>query len=324
MISHIEPIEFKKAAEHLIVAGGKRARSAIALLACEAVGGEPKFALPAAVSCEFVHTASLVHDDIIDSNETRRGRESVHIKWGIPTGVLTGDLLLAMATNAMLDLARRIALFTPDGLSITNMSKSAFDDALNVLSIFTNAWVKLCQGKEMDSLLKSEKYVTEADVIKLMYQKTAILYELAAKGGAMAGNGTSEEVKALGEYGKLTGLAFQIKDDILGLLADEIEFGKHVGADIREGKKTVMVVYALNNGGDKSAIFEALGNKDATTNQILSAIDAIKDAGSVNYAKRLAKSIGERGKNSLEILPQSNAKNHLIAISDYLIDEGNW
>ena len=324
MISFIEPIELREAVGHLINAGGKRARAVISLLSCEAVGGEPKFALPAAVSVEFIHTASLVHDDIVDVNVTRRGKKSVHIAWGVPTGVLVGDLLLAMGTRSMVDMVNRVAIFTPDEISMTNMSKSAFDDALNTLSIFTDAWVTLCQGKEVDVVLKNEMHTTEEEVFKMMYQKTAILYELAAKSGATAGNGSPVEIKALGEYGKLMGLAFQIKDDILGLIADEKEFGKHVGADIREGKKTMMVVHALNNGGDKSAILKALGNNNATPNQIMSAIDAIKDTGSIDYAKDMAITLGERAKKSLDILIPSDSRNHLLNISDYLVDKRNW
>ena len=324
MISFLEPVELREAVGHLISAGGKRARAVISLLSCEAVGGEQKFALPAAVSCEFIHTASLVHDDIVDVNETRRGKESVHITWGVPTGVLVGDLLLAMGTKAMLEIANRVAIFTPDEVSMTNMSKSAFDDALNTLSLFTDAWITLCQGKEVDVVLKKKRIASEEDVFKMMYQKTAVLYEISAKSGATAGNGSTEEIKGLGDYGKLMGLAFQIKDDILGLIADETEFGKPVGMDIREGKKTIMVVHALSNGGDKDAIYGALGNEEASPNQIISAIESIKEAGSIDYAKKMAVSLGERAKKSLDILQPSDARNNLLDLADYLVDKREW
>ena len=324
MISDIESIELQEAAKHLVISGGKRARAVISLLSCEAVLGEPKFALPAAVSVEFIHTASLVHDDIVDNNVTRRGRESVHVRWGVPIGVSVGNLLLAMATKAMLDFAGHAAIQAPEEFTLTNMSKSAFYNASETLSMFSDAWVTLCQGKETDSLLKRERYVTQDEVIKMIYQKTGILYELAAKSGATAGNGSPEEIMGLKNYGGLMGIAFQIKDDILGLMADETEFGKHVGADIREGKKTVMVVHALNNGGDKNIILDALGNINATSNQILQSIDAIKDAGSIDYAKRLAKSLGEQGEKSLDVLVASEAKESLLNISNYLISGRNW
>ena len=324
MVTKIEPIEFQEAVGHLVISGGKRARAVISLLSCEAVGGDPKFALPVAVSAELIHTASLVHDDIVDDNVTRRGRDSVHVKWDLPTAVLTGDLLSAMATKAMLSIAGQIAIFTPDNFIITNTSKNSFENAINTLSVFTDTWLTLCLGKEADSVLKKKDFVTKEDVFKMMYQKTAILYELAAKSGAMAGNGTSEEVKALGDYGKLMGLAFQIKDDILGLIADEKQFGKHVGADIREGKKTMMIVHALNNGVDKDPILVALGNKNATTNQILSAIDTLKEAGSIDYSKKMAISLGDRAKKSLDVLLPSDSKNQLLNITDYLVNDRDW
>ncbi len=324
MTSCIEPPEYREAVEHLVIAGGKRARAVISLLSCEAVGGEPKFALPAAVSCEFMHTGSLVHDDLVDSNMTRRGRESVHMKWDLPTAVLTGDILLAMGTRAMLNILSHVATFTPDNFNVKMTSKNAFDNSLDILSMFTDAWIALCQGKETDTLLKKKKITSEEDVFKMMYQKTGVLYEISAKSGATAGNGSTEEVKGLGDYGKLMGLAFQIKDDILGLVADEAEFGKHVGADIREGKKTIMVVHALNNGGDKDAIFEALGNEDATPNQIISAIESIKKSGSIDYAKKMAVSLGERAKKSLDILSPSDARNNLLDLADYLVDKREW
>ena len=208
MVSKIEPIEFQEAVEHLVISGGKRARAVISLLSCEAVGGDPKFALPVAVSAELIHTASLVHDDIVDDNVTRRGRDSVHVRWDLPTAVLTGDILSAMATKAMLSIAGHIAIFTPDNFNIENTSKKSFENAINTLSVFTDTWLTLCLGKETDSILKKKDLVTKEDVFKMMYQKTAILYELAAKSGAIAGNGAPEEVKALGDYGKLMGLAF--------------------------------------------------------------------------------------------------------------------
>jgi geranylgeranyl diphosphate synthase type I len=327
MVSALNPIEFREAAEHLIVAGGKRARPVIALLACEAVGGEVKFALPCAVSVELVHTASLVHDDIIDSNVRRRGVDSVHVRWGVPTAVLTGDMLLSLATSALLNLGKRaiVALPTEDYAAI-GVSRANAEDAITILDIFTKTYITLCQGKEMDTLFKKKANITEAEVLELMHKKTAVLYELAAVGGALAGNASPEELDALRRYGVATGMGFQIKDNILGLLADETEFGKHVGADIREGKKTIMIAYGLKNvdHGEKRILLEAMGNKEADLLQIEKAVEVLQKSGSVEYARGQARAFGVEAKRLLQILKPSEAREHLAAIADYLMEERYW
>lgn len=298
---------------HLIKAGGKRIRPAITLLSCEACGGDPRYAIAPAVSVELVHTASLIHDDIIDSNVTRRGVPSVHVEWGLPTGVLAGDCLLALAVRSLILPSAEMKV---GDLHFVYTS----EEILENIDRFARAWTILCDGKKMDST--GDVYpLTETYVMDLIYRKTGVLFELAAEMGAIYAGASSEQRKCMASYGKNVGMAFQIRDDVLGVVGSEEITGKHVGVDIREGKKTLLILHALQNSAEheRRKILRIVGNRNAAREEIMDVVEIIRSTGAVEYAMNHARTFVERAKGMLQSIPQSDARSYLIELADYAI-----
>lgn len=304
----------KEPALHIMKAGGKRIRPTIALLSCEACGAEQKYALAPALSVELVHTASLIHDDIIDSNLTRRGVQCVHVKYGLHAGILTGDMLLAMGIKALTLPTSRVCI---GDMSLSYVS----DEIVENLSLFAKAWVTVCDGKRLD-IKKDYERINEKKVFDLMYKKAGILFELPARMGATYAGAERKDIVSLAKYGKCVGIAFQIQDDILGLIGDEKKFGKHVGVDIREGKKTLMISHIMANGSkkEKRLVLSAFGDRDVSKEKIEEIVDVIKSHGAIDYAKEHARTLNERAKAQLEILNSSRATTSLRQIADFVIN----
>jgi len=298
---------------HLIRAGGKRIRPSITLLTAEAFNVNPNFALPPACSIELMHTASLVHDDIIDNCTIRRGVKSVHMRWDIPTAVLAGDALLSVAVRALVIPLARANI---GKISLSYVS----DDFIENLDLFSKFWGEICEGKKMD-VLADFRTLTEKDVFTLIYKKTACLFELAGRLGAnYAGAGPSESA-SLGKYGMNVGMAFQIQDDILGLIGDESVLGKNVGVDITNGKKTLMLCHFLRNcsAKEKKIVFSALGNRDIAREDLDEAIDLISEGGSIQYARKVSKIYVKNAKKHLKVLDSSPSRKILMQLPDFVI-----
>lgn len=300
-----QPEELYTAARHLIDAGGKRLRPFLVLQSCTIVGGETAAALPIAAALEFVHSFTLVHDDIMDADEKRRGVPTVHVKWGIPIAIAAGDMLFAKAYEAIGTAGAQIP------------SKRL----VQIFDVVTRATIAVCEGQALDILFATNRPVTETEYLTMIGKKTAALLIASAEAGALAGGGSPTQVERLGTMAYKAGLAFQIVDDILGLVADETVLGKPVGSDIREGKKTLLVLHALSHGDDpqRARILSLLGQRDAPITAIHETIEAIRSLGSIDYAARAARNLIDEAKEQLNIFPPSPAKASLTALCDYLI-----
>lgn len=296
------PVQLYEASRHLTSAGGKMLRPYLAVKTCEAVGGREEDVLPAAAALELLHTFTLIHDDIIDNDQTRRGVPTVHSRWGIPVAILAGDLLFANVYRTVLG----------GGLPP--------ERTIRVLSLITEATVKLCEGQMLDITFPNLQEVEEEEYLKMIRWKTSYLFKTAAEVGGVAGGGTEEQIAALGSFADLSGVGFQIVDDVLGLTADERKLGKPVGSDIREGKKTLPVIHALNNAsqGQKALIWRAIGG-NATQEEILAARDLMVSLGSVEYTKRKARGYVEAAMKRLDVIPASPAKGSLIQLCNLLV-----
>ncbi|RLF43554.1 MAG: polyprenyl synthetase family protein, partial [Thermoplasmata archaeon] len=214
-----EPRKLYQAMQHLPLAGGKRLRPILAIISCEAVGGNGKKAIPFGVALELIHTFTLVHDDIMDRDEERRGIPSVHKKFGEATAILAGDALFAKAFEVVSEVKENV------GILVKNIATMARE---------------ICEGQQMDMSFEEMEEVSEESFLKMIEKKTAKMFEHAAYGGAIIGGGSDEETLALRSYGRNLGMAFQIGDDCLDVIGKKI--GKPVGSDIREGKKTLMFI----------------------------------------------------------------------------------
>ena len=304
--SESEPQVLYRAARHIIDAGGKRLRPFLVMKSCKMVGGREEDALPTASSLEMLHTFTLLHDDIMDQDEKRRGVPSVHTKWGVPVAIVAGDLLFAKVYEAI--------------TTYTDPKHVKPKRILQVIKEISEATVVLCEGQTFDMMFEDKETVSEAEYFKMIEGKTAALFEVSARCGGLLGGATKSQVKRLGEFGRYSGIAFQVIDDILALTADEKVLKKPVGNDIREGKRTLMIVYALEKASksQRKKILETLGNKDASPEQIQETIRLIDSLGAIDYAKKLADRYIKKAKKALAKFPDSEDREDLISFADLI------
>ena len=225
------------------LSGGKRLRPIITMLSCEAVGGVPENTIPLGIALEYMHNSTLVHDDIIDRDEWRRGLQTTHKKFGLSLAILAGDALIGETYRMLSYMA------PPEMESVTYkvIIRSIADAAKNFY-----------EGEALDIEFAHRFDVSIPEYMVMVEKKIAQLYWLAGKGGALIGKGSRNQVENMAEYGKLFGLMFQIKDDLLNILTDQTMLGKQeVGSDILNGKRTLMVTHALShvNKRNKKKIF---------------------------------------------------------------------
>lgn len=283
---------------HLLEAGGKRIRPGLCLLACSACGGDERDAVPFAAAVELVHNFTLIHDDIMDADLVRRGRESVHAKYGVPYAINAGDGMFAIAFQCLADGPRAA-------------------EALKVLSIAVR---EVAEGQTMDMGFEG-KQVSEADYFEMIKRKTGVLIEASVRLGALAADAPPNHSDSLAIYGRNIGVAFQIKDDVLDLVTPDDVLGKPSGSDIREGKRSLMVIHCLGRGTAKqrASLLEVLGNSEATKADIETARDVLKQSGSIAYADQKAKELIKEAKGALDPLPGSKSREALLDLADYIV-----
>ncbi|HID86909.1 MAG TPA: polyprenyl synthetase family protein [Anaerolineae bacterium] len=263
---------------------GKRVRPALCLLACEALGGDPETALPAAAAIELVHNFSLIHDDIEDGSATRRGRPTVWSVWGEPHAINVGDGMLILARLALHRLAER-------GVEAARIQAIA--------RVLDEACLALCQGQYLDLSFEERLDVTIEEYLAMVEGKTAALLSAATRIGAMLADDDKELILRYRRFGRHLGIAFQIVDDILGLWGDEAVTGKSAVDDILSKKKTLPIVYALEQ--ERGEELRAMYRREALSKEDVRAVLAILDeVGARGYAQRLAEGHRQRALAELE------------------------
>ncbi len=291
------PEELYRAARHLIEAGGKRLRPSVLLLGAQTV--QPDIAidtiLPAAVSVELIHNFTLIHDDIMDADATRRSIETVHTKWGMSEGVLAGDVLYAKA------------------FEVLSYTRKEPDDVTKCLRLLSKACLHICEGQWLDITFENNKNVSEADYLDMVQKKTAVLYAASLAMGGILGGGTEDEVNALWEFGIAMGIGFQIRDDVLDLITPYEVLGKDRASDLIEGKMTLIMIHGLKHG------IMLDPSKLTAENEIDQAIEALQKAGSIDYAMEKARELLQVGKARLSVIADSEAKSELLTLADYTI-----
>ncbi len=282
-----EPVDLYEASAHLLKAGGKRLRPILLLAVAKGYGLEEDKALPAAVAIELLHNFTLVHDDIMDRDAFRRNVPTVHSIWGEALAILAGDLLFSKSFEAILDL-----------------EKKGIRHDLVVRATRKLAWasVTVAEGQALDMDFEKRDDVSEEDYMLMIEKKTAALFQAAAEIGAIIAGASEEQIKHIGEYARLAGKAFQIRDDILGLKADEKKLGKPVLSDIREGKRTILVIYALSklDANKRRVLLSILGDRTAPIEKLRYAARLIEDSGAVQYAWIKARKLIDEALKHLE------------------------
>ena len=300
-----KPEEVYQAAYHLIKSGGKRLRPYLVLKSCELMEGDPELALPYAAAFEMFHTFTLVHDDIMDNDSLRRGSPTVHTVWGVPLAIVSGDLLFAKVYSAMLEPSRS--------------GRISEERVVKCLESLTNAAVILSEGQALDVLQSNLGDVSEEDYIYMIGGKTSALFRACAEVGCIIGGGSEEEVSMLGSFAWDAGIAFQIVDDILGVTADEATLGKPVGSDVREGKKTLITIRALEDASpaERRTLEKALGVPEASMSDIDEAMKALASSGAIAYAEKAASEYTEKAMVAIAAFPDSEAKRDLVELVEY-------
>ncbi len=289
-----EPKNLYNAARHIITAGGKRIRPLLCIISCRAVGGEDKDAVKTAAAIELIHNFTLIHDDIMDNDDLRRGMKAVHIAYGESTAILAGDLLF----SKVFELCDQ-----------------------STVKILAEASAMVCEGQEMDMSFEKRSDVKEKEYMEMIRKKTAVLLEAATKSGGVLGKGSNEEINNLASFGLNVGLAFQIKDDLLGILSDEEKLGKPVGSDIIEGKKNLIVIKGLEllEGREKSRLLEIVSSKNNSNREIDEALELFKSSGALNYCSERMNYYTKAAGDSLSKLEDTEARKDLTALSDFII-----
>ncbi len=295
-----------EAGRHLIYAGGKRLRPYLTIKSCEAAGGSLKDAVPFAAALEILHNFTLVHDDVMDHDELRRGKPTVHVKYGEPMAILAGDLLFAKVYQSVLD-------YSPAHMSS--------DDMVHALQRMTEAIITLCEGQALDISFPKATDVTEEDYIFMISAKTSALFKACAEVGAISAGASREVIESLGRFAWDAGVAFQIIDDVLGITADETQLGKPVGSDIREGKKTIIMIHALKNANksQRKILLNAMKGEDTSIEAIEAAVKVLDELGSIEYARGEAKKYLNRSLKSIDSLRETAAKKQLIELVHYFV-----
>jgi len=293
-----------EASRHLVMAGGKRLRPYLTVKSCEIVGGKPQDAIPYSAGLEILHNFTLVHDDVMDNDKVRRGTSTVHTKYGIPIAICAGDLLFAKVYEAF-------TIHAPHGINAKKI-RSCVEAA-------TRATIELCEGQTLDLSFPDTAFVSEEDYFLMIGGKTSALFRACAEVGAIVGGGSKRQVNALGKFAYDAGISFQIVDDILGLTANENTLGKPVGSDLREGKKTLIIIYALKHakGRQKKILETVLGNKNGKKEDIEEAIQVLQYLGAIDYASKKADRYLIQAKKQLDRFPDSAAKRDLDELIDY-------
>ncbi|OQX90089.1 MAG: hypothetical protein B6D57_04965 [Candidatus Coatesbacteria bacterium 4484_99] len=307
--------------------GGKALRPAVLLFACGAVGGDEEMALPAAAALEAYHTWTLVHDDIIDQDNRRRGGPTVHAlfkevgekelnfdpdeakHYGISMGILAGDIQHAWAVSLLCKMAKS---GVNEGLVLELIDKLESDVLPSLL-----------EGETLDIQLSSVPLstLTEASILRMLWKKTGVLYRFAGWAGAIIGGGTIEEVAGISSFCSRCGLAFQLVDDILGLVGDEDVLGKPVGSDIREGKKTIPILFTYKNSGkeDRDFIEMVLGNNRVDEGKVKQLVEMVRVSGGIDYTDSLARRLVSGAREKLNVLRYSRYKKYFELLSEFIV-----
>jgi geranylgeranyl diphosphate synthase type I len=306
-----EQPRLKGAMRHLpLVDSSKRLRPLLALLCAEAVdgayGGEgSKRTMPFALTLEIIHNFTLVHDDIMDEDELRRGVKTVHVEYDTPTAINAGDALFALAFETL--------------------AKTEVDDS--VMRTLTHDVAKMVreigEGQQWDLDFGTRTDVSADEFLNMVELKTARMFQMAAKGGTLIAGGTEEQVEAMHEYGRLIGVGFQILDDILDFRRDKAL--KSACSDIRQGKRTLIVLHALETLAEdderRAVLLAALGNGSATDEDIQKVLEILDSCGAIAYAQDYALSYAESALEKLNVLPESDSKRILESFAKFMVEK---
>jgi octaprenyl-diphosphate synthase len=295
--SHVDLIP--RIGQYIRSSGGKRVRPAVLLMATRLAGYTGDRAVLYAAVVEFIHTATLVHDDIIDDSDLRRGRLAVHSRWGNDITVLLGDYLY-----------------------IKSMAMALTHDTLDLVRVLCDVTLHMIEGELYQLTKNGDADISEDEHFDIIRRKTAYLFGGCAQIGGMLGKVTPEREQALREYGFNLGVAFQLVDDLLDFTGDAGAVGKPIGSDLREGKVTLPLIHLQrqsDDGGASRIVRDIISSRAVTGEQWSELLHCLKQHASIDYAYRRAVEYAERAKTPLYAFPPSSERDALLALPDYVL-----
>ncbi len=288
----------RKVGEYVLSSGGKRVRPALLLLAARLCGYQGDQAVPLASVVEFIHTATLLHDDVVDSASLRRGLASANTLWGNEASVLVGDFLFSKSFSLMVAVG-----------------------SLDILRVLSDATTVIAEGEVMQLLCTGEIDLTEERYLNVVRSKTAILMSAACEAGAILGGATPDCQKALSDFGMSLGIAFQLMDDTLDYVATEEEFGKSIGHDLEEGKITLPLIHTLRQCTEtERSLIEAVVEKDEMTLEEFRTVSGlVKQYGGITYTVDAARRYINDCRTHLGVFEASSITTALCSLADYVV-----
>jgi geranylgeranyl diphosphate synthase type I len=294
----------KEAMRWIPMAGGKRLRPVLCSMVGEAVGGArgAKATVPLGTALEVIHNFTLVHDDIMDRSELRRGRRTVHLKWDEATAINAGDALFARAFEVLLDTPCAPAL------------------QVEVIGEVAQMVRRIAEGQQWDMQFERARAVTRPQYLHMIEFKTALMFSTGAYCASRVAGAPRAMAGHLREYGRLMGISFQIQDDILDLTASQEALGKPIGKDLRNGKRTVMVIDALESltGKDRQRFRSVLGNPRASAKDIDEVVALLQRCGAIRRAKAMAGRLGDQARAHLKGLKPTPARERLAQLVTFV------
>lgn len=284
--------------DNLLKSGGKRLRPALVLFSTKFHPADPQKVISLAASVEMLHTATLVHDDVVDNSFVRRGSPTLNATWNSGATILAGDFLFALAA-----------------------SLAAETENVRVMSIFAQGLMTICSGELKQIFSSRGRLPTREEYYQRIYSKTASLFAASTETGAVLSGAPEPEVQALREYGRTLGMAFQIVDDVLDFVGDERELGKPVGSDLRQGIVTLPALYFHETHPADDALMKVLN--DPGEKAVRAVIAAIKESGAMESALDEARTFARRSRESLQLLPHNEYRQAMLDLADYVV-ERRW
>ncbi len=282
---------------YIIKSGGKRLRPALTILCARACGYDGDQHINLATIIEFIHTATLLHDDVVDSSDLRRGKETANAVWGNEASVLVGDFLYTRAFEMMVEM-----------------------DSMRLMEILSHTTNIIAEGEVMQLMNCNDPDTTEQRYLDVIHHKTAKLFESAGQLGAVISGASGEIEQAMASYAMHLGSAFQLVDDVLDYSASSDVIGKNIGDDLAEGKPTLPLIYAMRTGSVKQASVIREAIEQGSREKMVEVVEIINNTGAIDYTAQAAQHEIDLAKGTLSILPESDYKTALSALADFAIN----
>ncbi|MDO6513899.1 octaprenyl diphosphate synthase [Neptuniibacter sp. 2_MG-2023] len=286
----------EKIGHYIVESGGKRIRPLLVLLAANAAGYQGSAHIPLAAIIEFIHTATLLHDDVVDNSDLRRGKDTANAKWGNAPSVLVGDFLYSRAFQILVDIG-----------------------SMEIMSVISNATNVIAEGEVLQLLNTKNPDTTEEAYMQVILGKTAMLFEAATEAGAILAESTTNEREALRLYGLHLGIAFQLIDDVMDYLSTAEEMGKNVGDDLAEGKATLPIIHAMRTGTEEQRLLVRQAIRKGGLDDLQPIMDIVKETGAIEYTQQKAQTEADAAIDALSALPSSSFKETLIQLANIAV-----